>query len=241
MKRQFIYGNWKMAQSLEGMKTFFSTLSSLRLSNTSLELAVFPSALHLPLALQSRGDFLIGGQDCSTEKEGAFTGEISAKSLGEISCDAVLIGHSERRKRLPETAETLKAKLSRALEVALKIVFCVGESESERISGDTLKILKSQLEVLKGFSLERLVVAYEPVWAIGTGKVASLHDIAEAHGFLRQEVGDQIPLLYGGSVNAKNAADILRVAHVNGVLVGGASLKAEDFKAIAQSSPFFAL
>ncbi len=246
--RQWIYGNWKMVQGLTGLENFFSEFQWQ--ARAALDIKIFPSFLHLERAfskVEQASGIGIGAQDCSTAEEGAFTGEVSARSLKELQVVSVLVGHSERRKRVPESPQSLEAKVHRAKDAGLGIVFCIGESEGDRISGRTLDILGEQLKVIEtslgACLLEdenfKHCVAYEPVWAIGTGKVATADDIAEAHAFIRRRVGAKIPLLYGGSVNSKNSAEILRVPEVNGVLVGGASLKAQEFLAIAESSPFY--
>lgn len=230
----YIFGNWKMAQSFEDLKVFFKdwTLSP----QGSVYVAVFPSALHLlPAHDRARASSLImGAQDCSSEKSGAFTGEISAAQLREMGVDSVLVGHSERRQRFQESAVDLRAKVERALENDVRPVFCLGESLAERESHRWRDVLKSQAEVIRDLSSE-VLCAYEPVWAIGTGRVASVEQIEEAHSLLAG-ILSETPLLYGGSVKPENAEEILRLSAVQGLLVGGASLKAASFSSIAEAA-----
>lgn len=225
-----------MAQSLASARGFIEAWNAAK--SDGVEVAIFPSYVHLPLVadLISRQakPLKFGAQDCSTEEKGAFTGEISAGMIAELKSSYVLIGHSERRQRGAETNETLVRKLEQALKAQLTPVFCLGETEAERGQGRLLEVLERQSSVLKKFS-EFILVAYEPVWAIGTGKVATEADIESAHKSLRAMISEKIPLLYGGSVNSQNAPSILKVKNVDGLLVGGASLKAQEFEKIAAS------
>ena len=183
----------------------------------------------------------VGGQDCHAAASGAHTGDISAAMLVDAGADHVILGHSERRADHGESNEAVRDKVSAAIAAGLTAILCVGETEAERDAGTTLSVIGQQLQhsTPKGINAAALLVAYEPVWAIGTGRTPTLDQIAEVHGFLRQQLKDQfgpegatIRLLYGGSVKPSNAAEIFAVDHVNGALVGGASLKASDFAAI---------
>lgn len=224
-----------MAQSLDAALRF---IEEWKFQASDVEVALFPSFVHLSKVadlVKSGGiSVKIGAQDCSTEKVGAFTGEVSAAMLKELGMTHCLVGHSERRKRGGETAESLRAKMDRVLEADLVPVFCLGETEQERSEGRWKSVLEIQSQVVKGIS-KKFLVAYEPVWAIGTGKTASSQDIEEAHRTLRGLVGPKTPILYGGSVNASNASNILKLPEVSGLLVGGASLKVPDFTQIASS------
>lgn len=223
-----------MAQNLQGLQKFFSDWKN---PSRSIETVIFPSAIHLSTALslaESKAVFL-GGQDCSSEKSGAFTGEISALSLKEMGAAFCLIGHSEKRERAGETSETLKKKLDQAMAAGLTAVFCIGEKEVERANGKTKEILANQLSVLEGRELDRIIVAYEPVWAIGTGKIPSLTDVEEAHGQIWKRYPKLKAVLYGGSVKPENAKNLSSAAGVSGFLVGGASLTTTDFLKIAES------
>lgn len=205
-------------------------------ADAALEICLFPSFVHLVDCVRERVAHLrIGAQDCSTEMEGAFTGEISARMLAELKVDYCLVGHSERRKRAYETPESLKSKLRQLILVGIRPVFCIGESLEERKSGRTTEVLRQQLEVLRELDAQSLILAYEPVWAIGTGLVASTQEISEAHAFIRARC-PQNPILYGGSVKRDNAQEILTLPHVEGLLVGGASLQREVFEGICSDS-----
>jgi triosephosphate isomerase len=184
----------------------------------------------------------IGGQDCHAEASGAFTGDVSAEMLKDAGASAVIVGHSERRTYHKETDAEVEAKARAAWRAQLTAIICIGETKDERVGGRTLDIVGAQLRgsVPEGATAANTVIAYEPVWAIGTGLTPTPTDVAEVHGFIRQrltarfgEAGQGVRILYGGSVKPSNAAELMRVDNVNGALVGGASLKAEDFLGIA--------
>ena len=215
-----------------------------------VEIAVFPPYTAIA-AVHSRligTPIRVGGQDCSAERDGAFTGQVSAAMLRDASCSAVLIGHSERRHGLGEGDALFSRKLSRAVESGLVPVLCVGETLQERESGAASAVLVAQLRGALSehgdSSLGSLVVAYEPVWAIGTGRTATPEDAAAAHRVVRQTLSDmysarfaeQTRVIYGGSVNAKNAAELFACEEIDGGLVGGASLVAADFAAITAAA-----
>jgi triosephosphate isomerase len=179
----------------------------------------------------------LGGQNCHAAEKGAYTGDISAEMLKDAGCSHVILGHSERRHGGGETDADICAKITAAWRAGLVAVLCVGETRAEREAGLAQTVVSAQLagSLPDGASSTRLVVAYEPVWAIGTGLTPMLADIEEIHQAIRAGIPASTRILYGGSVNPKNAGEILTLAEVDGALVGGASLKAEDFWAIAQA------
>ena len=179
----------------------------------------------------------LGGQDCHPQPAGAFTGCISAEMLKDAGCSHAIVGHSERRHTCGETDADVRAKTEAAWRAGLVAIVCVGETRAEREAGGALAVVaaSSPARSPDGADADRLVVAYEPVWAIGTGLTPTTADIAEIHAAIRGRIPAGTRILYGGSVNPKNAAEILALAEVDGALVGGASLKAEDFWAIAQA------
>jgi triosephosphate isomerase len=203
-----------------------------------------PATLLASLAERVRDhDILLGGQDCAPEASGAYTGDVSAAMLVDAGCNLVIVGHSERRHGHGEGDALVRAKAEAALRAGLTPILCIGESEAEWQSGETIAVLDRQLDgsLPDGATSERLIVAYEPVWAIGTGRTPEVEDIERTHAHLRAGLaerftdGGAVRLLYGGSVKADNAASILRVTDVDGVLVGGASLDAESFWAIYEA------
>lgn len=239
-KDVFIFGNWKMSQDLRGFQEFVAAWPTIESEFSSsgnwskIEAAIFASFIQIPALRAFRlKSLMIGAQDCSSEAQGAFTGEVSAASLAEFGAQGVLVGHSERRKRASETPESLLSKLKNAKEANLQIVYCVGESESERDRGQVFEVLKQQLAVLNEILPASILIAYEPVWAIGTGKTPSLAEIQEVHQWIQKSYPD-IPILYGGSVKPENAREILGVPGVRGLLIGGASLQKESFKSLLE-------
>lgn len=238
----YIVGNWKM----NGTRSMLSEAraidrSTARFSGVQVALAPPFTLIHaLREAAQQIG---VGGQDCHTEASGAFTGDVSAAILKDAGADFTIVGHSERRAGYGETDAIVRAKAEAALGASLSVIMCVGETESERDSGNAETVVAEQLEGslprVEG-AHERLSVAYEPVWAIGTGRVPSVDDIGAMHRAIRQKLisvyGEEeaanIRILYGGSVKAENAAELLAADEVGGALVGGASLTAESFVAI---------
>jgi triosephosphate isomerase (TIM) len=236
-----VAGNWKMnaaaaaefAKMLEGARAL-----------TAVDLMVCPPAtLIAGLAAAARASAVkIGGQDCHAEPAGAFTGDLSAEMLRDAGASAVIVGHSERRTYHKETDADVRAKALAARRAGLVAIVCVGETRAEREAGRALDVVGTQLDgsLPDGATAETLVVAYEPVWAIGTGLTPTPADVAEMHGFIRRrlatrfgDAGQGIRILYGGSVKASNAKELMAVPDVDGALVGGASLKADEFLAIA--------
>lgn len=215
--------------------------------NVGASVAVCPPATLLAAAsgeLRGTG-ILSGGQDCHPEPFGAFTGDISAEMLADAGASMVILGHSERRHGLHESDELVARKVNAARRAGLVPIVCVGETEGERDSGKTLDIVGRQLTHSLAASLDAtaLVIAYEPVWAIGSGRVPSNDDIEAVHGFIRSELGKRfgsagadVAILYGGSVKPTNAGEILKLKDVGGALVGGASLKAADFLKIIEAA-----
>lgn len=180
----------------------------------------------------------LGAQDCSPfEGEGAYTGDVSATMLKDLNCDYVILGHSERREYYAESNMMVQQKATLAHAAGIKAIICVGETEAQREAGEHLDIVEQQLtgSMPSGGIAENMVVAYEPVWAIGTGKVATIEDITEMHAHIHGLIPARTRILYGGSVKPTNAKKIFAVENVNGALIGGASLKAEDFVGIAQA------
>ena len=181
--------------------------------------------------------FALGGQDCHTAPKGAYTGDISAEMLADLGCSHVIVGHSERRQGHGETDAVVRGKIVGAWRAGLVAILCVGETQPQRQAGEAIEVVSSQLagSIPDGATAATLVIAYEPVWAIGTGLTATVEDIATMHSAIRSGTPSGTRILYGGSVNPKNADAILNLSEVDGALVGGASLIAEDFWAIVRS------
>jgi len=247
--RKLIAGNWKMnGLKASGIALAGELAARARAQAPGCDLLVCPPAhLLLPVAEALAGSpVALGGQDCHTAESGAHTGDISAAMLADAGCSHVIVGHSERRQDHGEGDTLVQAKAAAALAAGLTPIVCVGETEAERTAGRALAVIGAQVRgSLPAAGGTLPVIAYEPVWAIGTGKTATAADVAEAHGHIRgllteilgTEAGVSVAILYGGSVKPANAAELLRVADVDGALVGGASLKADDFWAIAASCP----
>jgi len=240
--RPLVAGNWKM----HGLAASAAELEKVIAGSAGLgcDLMICPPAtLIARFAAAAAGSAVtIGAQDCHAEPSGAHTGDIAAEMLADAGARAVIVGHSERRADHHETDAQVRAKAIAAWRAGLTAIVCVGEQRAEREAGKTLAVVGGQLDgsLPDGAAAANLVVAYEPVWAIGTGLTPTPADVAEVHGFIRERLsgrlaaqGSGIRILYGGSVKPANAEGLLRVAHVNGALVGGASLKASDFLGIA--------
>ena len=225
---KLIVANWKMNGSFSLLDDCLSDWQTRDLIHDLVLCPPFTLLDKAHKAIRSK-KISLGGQDCHSKPLGAFTGDISASHLKEVGCAYVILGHSERRLHHGEANELVKAKAECACEFNIKPIICVGENLFERNQGKTLGVLKEQLLASMPSLNKEFLIAYEPLWAIGTGKAASLRDIEEVHLFLREEVGPLVPLLYGGSVTSQNYKDILSLPGVEGVLVGGASLKKEDF------------
>jgi len=240
-RKKHIVGNWKMNQTLEDVKSFFNGLQG----NYNCEAWITPQAMHLTSAMDLGKDKGIkaGAQNCAHTNSGAFTGENSPLSLKDLGAHFTLIGHSERRAIYNEDDKLLNEKTINALENNLTVIFCVGETLEERESDKVADVITSQLKLglenLPSDKLQNVLIAYEPVWAIGTGKVASPEQAEEVHALIRSYLNENGPLnseetiiLYGGSVKPDNVNGLLSKPNIDGALVGGASLKSESFQAL---------
>lgn len=246
MRRSMVVGNWKMNGSEAFVEHLLSAVID-GLDDQQVDIAVCPSYVHLGLAVSlcAGSAVSVGGQDCSHVQSGAYTGEVAAAMLQDQACQWVILGHSERRQYHGELSALIGAKLSAAVEAGLRPILCVGETREQRESGDAESVVVSQLEgvLREQANLAGLVVAYEPVWAIGTGLTASPEQAQDMHAFIRASLED-IPgvdanatrLLYGGSVKAANAHELFSQPDIDGALVGGAALDATEFLAIVNAA-----
>ena len=248
MRKKLIAANWKMYKTPDQTREFFQSFLPLVSGHDRDEICVCPPFVDLPAAVEAAkgSNVAIGGQNLYWEKEGAYTGEISCAMLQAVGCTHVIIGHSERRQYFGETDDTVNAKLKVALEAGLTPIVCVGEVLEEREAGLTDDVLRRQctraLAKISGKKAAKLVLAYEPVWAIGTGKTATPALASEAHSLIRGEVakalGDELAgklrILYGGSVKPENAKALMSEEEIDGALVGGASLDPKSFTAIVK-------
>jgi triosephosphate isomerase (TIM) len=221
-----IAGNWKMYKGPAETREFCATFAP----PAGVDAVLCPPFGSLGAGVAS--GHTIFAQNVHWADEGAFTGEVSTKILLELGVQGAIVGHSERRQYFGETDETVGMRTEHALEAGLRVIACVGESEQERERGETQDVLRRQVGVLNAH--ENLVVAYEPVWAIGTGKTATPEIAQEAHAFIKSLL--DVPVLYGGSVKPENAEALLAQGHVDGALVGGASLEVESFTAICETA-----
>ena len=246
--RPLIAGNWKMNGLRAAMAEFEAMLAGAAGVTAKADLLVCPPAtLIAAFADKARGTPVkIGAQDCHPEPSGAHTGDISAEMLADAGAEAIIVGHSERRADHGESDLVVRQKAEAVWRAGLNAIVCIGESEEQRNAGQTLDILRGQLNLSlpDASRANNLVVAYEPIWAIGTGRTPTAADVEQIHEFIRNSLigrfnseGARMRILYGGSVKPSNAAELMAVANVNGALVGGASLKAADFLAIAQACP----
>ena len=233
--RQLIAGNWKM----NGLSASLAEIAAIRDAKPGhADILICPPASLIAQAVwMAKGGVPVGAQDCHTEASGAFTGDISAEMLKDAGAVAVIVGHSERRQHHGETDATVAAKARAAWRAGLTAIVCIGETEAQRMNGEALDVVASQIagSVPQGATSANTAIAYEPVWAIGTGKTPTNAEISEMHAHIRARVGD-LRILYGGSVKPGNAREILALADVDGALVGGASLKSQDFLAIAEGA-----
>jgi len=244
--RPLVAGNWKMNGLHGSSAELTKIIAGAGEVTTRADLMVCPPATLLAtFAKLAQGTpVAVGAQDCHVEPAGAFTGDLSAEMLGDAGAVAVIVGHSERRMYHGETDTQVNAKARAAWRAGLTAIVCVGETKDQRVDGKTLDVVnvQTQTSLPDGATVQNLVVAYEPVWAIGTGLTPTPADVAEVHGFIRRHLetrygaaGRQIRILYGGSVKPSNAAELMHVPNVDGALVGGASLKADDFLGIARA------
>jgi len=250
MRRKFIAGNWKMNTSRAEGAALASAIASKVGGSANVDVAVCPPSLYLEAIGQAiKGSAVcLGAQNCYHEAKGAFTGEISPQMLVDVGCKYVILGHSERRQIFKETDQDVNRKVLAALAVGLTPILCVGETLAERQANQTSRVVRGQMEGsladLSADQMLKIVVAYEPVWAIGTGVVATPEQAEEVHADLRKlletrytsEVASKVRIQYGGSVNAENANTLLHQPNIDGALVGGASLKADSFLAIINAA-----
>lgn len=246
MRTPVIAGNWKLFKTIGEATSLVNDLKPLVAGAKGVEIVVAPvfTALSRVADAAAGSNIRVAGQDCYWEEEGAFTGEVAPKLLKDAGCSHVIIGHSERRQYFGETDETVNKKTKAAIGAGLAAIVCVGETLAEREADKTFAVIEKQITgALAGVSadiLTKVVIAYEPVWAIGTGKTASDAQAQEVHAFIRglvakmfgQAVADAIRILYGGSVKPDNVKGLMAQADIDGALVGGASLKADSFAAI---------
>lgn len=246
MRKRLMAANWKMYKTPDQTREFFRDFLPLVEKHDRDEIAVCPPFVNVPAAVEAAkgSNIAVGAQNMYWEKEGAFTGEISTGMLLAVGCTHVIIGHSERRQYFGETDDTVNLKLKAALEAGLIPIVCVGEVLEEREAGLTEDVLRRQclraFHAISGKKAAKLVIAYEPVWAIGTGRTATPQLASEAHQVIRSEAGkalgeelaENLRILYGGSVKPENAKALMSEAEIDGALVGGASLDPKSFAAI---------
>lgn len=248
--KTLVIANWKMnPQGLAEAKKLFNSVKRGMKNIKKVEVIICPPFIYLSSFKFQVSSFKIGAQDCFWEKEGAFTGEISSLMLKDLGCEYVILGHSERRKYFKETDELINKKLKAVIGAKMIPILCIGETQEQKNRGETEKILKKQIELgLRGvssskFQVSRVCIAYEPIWAIGTGNPC---DVEEAQkigllirkiisGIYNRALSKKLRILYGGSVNSKNAAGYIKESNLQGLLVGGASLVAEEFIKIAKT------
>ncbi len=247
MRKKIVAGNWKMnTLPAEGVELAKGVAAGKSAAGECANLIVCPPFTHLHSVVETLKDsgIAVGAQDCATEAKGAYTGEVAASMIAALGCKYVILGHSERRQYYGETSETLNKKMAQAYANNLTPIYCVGENLDEREANRHFDVVKEQIEEvvfnLSDEQFRNLVIAYEPVWAIGTGKTATADQAQEIHAYIREVLrskfgvaADDCSILYGGSCKPSNAAEIFAKADVDGGLIGGAALKAEDFLAIA--------
>ena len=250
MRQKYVAGNWKMFTTAAAARSLARSVAEGAAALSQVKLGLFPPFPYLSAVVQAVAGsaLVVGAQDVYPEKEGAFTGEVSPNMLVDVGCRSVLVGHSERRHKLGENDAFLNRKVKAGLSIGLEVIYCIGETLEERETNKTQHILASQIKDglagLETKDVARLVVAYEPVWAIGTGRNATPQQAQEAHLFVRHEfavrfgekAAAELPILYGGSVKPENAGELMRQSEVDGALVGGASLVAAQFLAIAKAA-----
>ena len=237
--RPLVAGNWKMNGTTASLREVRLKAGMLKDVRLKCDILICP-----PVTLIGRirevlkgTRIRVGGQDCHWAPSGAHTGDISAEMLKDAGCSAVIVGHSERRTDHEESDDIVRAKAEAAHRAGLTAIICIGETLEQRKDGETLAVVERQLEgsLPRAATADNTIIAYEPVWAIGTGLTPTSAEIAEVHAFIRKQAPANIRILYGGSVKPANAAEILAIANVNGALVGGASLKAADFIGIIKA------
>ncbi len=249
-RKKIVAGNWKMNTSLNEAISLVQQISKNKNTNSDVIKIVFPPFLFITEVakiINNSANFYTGAQNCSEFLNGAYTGEVSASMLQSVNCNYVLVGHSERRQYFNETNQQLVLKIKNALQHSINVIFCFGEKLEERKGNTHFTTVEQQLnQVLSHFTetdLHNITLAYEPIWAIGTGETASPQQAQDMHAFVRKTIANlfstnaanNISILYGGSCNAQNAKQLFACADVDGGLIGGASLKADDFCAIISS------
>ena len=243
MAKPLIAGNWKMHGTVEQATAIASQLAAQWCDQDVAEMVVFPPYVHLTQVMNATQDtaVAVGAQNVCQYDNGAYTGEVSAAMLADLGCRYVLVGHSERRALFDDSNQTVAEKFKAAQQAGITPILCVGETLQQRQRSQTLDVVAQQIdavtEVVSRQDLCSAVIAYEPVWAIGTGETATPQQAQEVHSAIRVQLGvggSETTLLYGGSVNANNAAELFAQPDINGGLVGGASLKADEFLTIAQ-------
>lgn len=242
MSSKIVAGNWKSNGSRQMLASYLERLGQIDAPRHDVQVIIAPPSVYVREAVLQAPDFVdVAVQNCSAEGAGAFTGEITAEMVVDVGARWVIVGHSERRQYYAEDDKVVAAKVARSLEVGLRVILCVGETLQQRESGQAQSVVLSQLKagISALTSLEGLTVAYEPVWAIGTGKVALPEDAQAMHAAIREDLlrsglagGAAVRLLYGGSVKASNAAELFAQPDIDGALVGGASLNVDEFLAI---------
>jgi len=249
-RKKIVAGNWKMNNSFQEAKTLIEMiLNQVNDCDEIIKIIIppFPYLQNIHTQLVNKEKFFLGAQNCHTHASGAFTGEVSAAMLSSVGCQYVLVGHSERRQYFKETNSEFILKIKEALKNNLSPILCIGETIHERKADNHFKVITQQLlSVLTAFTPEefsRFIIAYEPVWAIGTGETATAEQAQEMHAFIRgvvsgvfdATISDNLSILYGGSCNAQNAQELFKCPDVDGGLIGGASLKVDDFCKIIYS------
>ena len=242
--KPIVAANWKMNFTIDESLNLIDEIIK-RSPSVEAKIIFFPNYISLQSVKQKLVDtaYMVGSQNVHHDESGAFTGEVSASMLSILDLDYVIIGHSERRQYFNESDDQVNQKIKRALDVNIKPVVCIGETIDERKSGKTTEVLNRQLnkafEEIDVLSANKIIVAYEPVWAIGTGVSADENQVLEAHALIKQTLvsifSENIPILYGGSVNASNAFELINLNNVDGFLIGGASLKSESFCQIIEN------
>jgi triosephosphate isomerase len=249
MRKKIVAGNWKMNTNLQEALALAAELKNYNNKDSSKMMVVcppFPWIIPVKETLNG-SDIFVGAQNCSDKDQGAFTGEVSSSMLVSAGVSHVILGHSERRAFYSETNEIISKKIQAALSKGLQVIFCCGETLEERNTGNLDNVLKTQIEVALGElspeDLSNIIIAYEPVWAIGTGVTASPEQAQEVHAFIRsfiaqiftEEIANHMSILYGGSCNAQNASTLFTQSDIDGGLIGGAALKSADFIAIFEA------
>ena len=242
MKKLFIVANWKMNGNKRSNEKLINCVNENVHRNKYIEVVICPPFTYLAQLLKIKSpNIMIGAQNISEKENGAFTGEISGYMIKDLNVNYVIIGHSERRQHYAETDDLINKKIGIACDHELNVIFCIGETSEEKEAGKTSKVIKQQLEIIYQLKPNNLLIAYEPVWAIGSGQTASSTAIQEIHQLINKElrslnINNFSGVVYGGSVNSSSAQEIFSLNAVDGLLIGGASLEGKEFSSIARSS-----